>query len=211
MLIDITDTVIDMPRRGLLMGDPTEPDEPGRKYCPQCKRSKPATTGFFHRNDDTEDGFAKTCKACLDYDRKHATGTRHRSCYLESFSVQEGWESEADMLRWLSRVHHTVRAMACGVGMSLNGTQQALKRCCIHLQHEPRPLRFGCKGKIKNFALDEGWASEYQMLVTLVKAHHYPTVIATVVGVRLPAITTLLQAYGIEAEDGRKRGKKWSR
>jgi IS30 family transposase len=51
---------------------------------------------------------------------------------MESFATQEGWESEADMWRFMSKKHRTIRAMACALGVANMTVQRALKRFEIY-------------------------------------------------------------------------------
>ena len=61
-------------------------------------------------------------------DKRHA----NRGYIMEPFAVQEGWESEADMWRFMVRKHRTIREMACALGVANMTVQRALKRFEIY-------------------------------------------------------------------------------
>ena len=61
-------------------------------------------------------------------DKRHA----NRGYFMESFATQEGWESEADMWRFMSKKHRTIREMACALGVANMTVQRALKRFEIY-------------------------------------------------------------------------------
>jgi hypothetical protein len=49
------------------------------KNCNRCKKDKPSTNEFFHRNKSQEDGFQRTCKECrkLHYQNNKTTTVKY--------------------------------------------------------------------------------------------------------------------------------------
>lgn len=126
----------------------------------------------------------------------------------ESYRTAEHYRDNIDGIYFCTQRPVTTwvhpRCLDCPTGAQHKDLPPIPKKKKTYTVTKPNTNRVTRNWNLAKFALTEGWASEREMWLSLIKAHKYGREIARVLCITPACITYKMHRFGLEFQDGRR-------